>query len=451
MFSSPAEAAPPAGVGGRSHWNPLDWEAADRCLLVAALVLTLLVWFVAVLIYALAHPEQASYLDFRFLADLLLPSIERLVLPAWVAIAVWAALARRRKGPHRALVEVVVGGYVLTTYPVSVSFGLLSNAFASYVVLGGVVVTLALFGERPAVRWFGLFIVGLVAWVAASQLGRVPYAPALRGSPFVDGRLASSWLVGVGGGLAAMLVAAIGVISLLLWRWREQDQRLAEGAEQLTRANETISRYVASQIAERILAGETDFVERHERRRLTLFFSGLREFASLADRMEPEDLSELLNEYLSEMAAVADEHGGTIDKFVSDQMMVFFGAPDDTDDREGARRAVRMALAMQARMAELREKWEPLGFEASLELCVGINSGRASIGNFGAPGRLAYTAIGRQVNLAARLQTSCPPGRIRLSHATWLLVRDDFQSLACGEIDVKGFDRPVRVYEVAPP
>ena len=120
-----------------------------------------------------------------------------------------------------------------------------------------------------------------------------------------------------------------------------------------------------------------------------------------------------------------------------------------TNDRDHAVRAVQMAVEMQNRMQTLRQKWLRDGFEQPFEIRIGINTGQASIGNFGSKGRMDYTAIGRQVNLAARLQAYCRPGKILISHSTWVLVQEHVSCTPQGEIQVKGFQNPVKVYEVA--
>ena len=107
-----------------------------------------------------------------------------------------------------------------------------------------------------------------------------------------------------------------------------------------------------------------------------------------------------------------------------------------------------MALEMQARLASLQQTWLARGIEKPFRVRMGINTGQASIGNFGSQTRLEYTAIGRQVNLAARLQAQCEPGRVLLSHATWVFVRDEIPCVPKGEISLKGFREPVKAYEV---
>jgi len=218
---------------------------------------------------------------------------------------------------------------------------------------------------------------------------------------------------------------------------------------ELTRANELIRRYVPTQLADQILGGSYTEAAHPERKKLTIFFSDIKGFTETADQLEAEELSRVLNEYLSEMSAIALQHGGTVDKFVGDALMVLFGAPNATSDKDHASRAVCMARQMQKRMDQLREKWFHEGIQAPFQVRMGINTGLASVGNFGSQERMDYTAIGNQVNLAARLQSHAEPGRILVSHSTWALVKDEFSASPKGEIQVKGIHYPVKVYELA--
>jgi len=293
-------------------------------------------------------------------------------------------------------------------------------------------------------------LIVIVATTLAERFGVIAYAPMYADWPQIDGRLTDAWVISSTTWPAAFSLVAFTVFALILTRARRQAEQLAQMTEQATRANELISRYVAAQVAERILAGDSEEIERHERRKLTVFFSDIRGFTTISERLEPEDLSQILNDYLSEMSHIVDKYGGTIDKFVGDAIMVFFGAPAATDDRDHALRAVRMAIEMQERMETLPERWRSHAIGEAFEVRIGINTGQASIGNFGSEGRMDYTAIGRHVNLAARLEASCEPGRILISQPTWLLVQDEISCTPKGEIRVKGVRDPVTVYEVAP-
>jgi class 3 adenylate cyclase len=318
-----------------------------------------------------------------------------------------------------------------------------------------VVLLLTLFVDSRAGLAAFVFAAGLIGAAVGLELsGHLAHAPALKARS-LDALLTPAWVSLVS---AIVLLASSAVLILLQLadsarlaqqgRLQEARDELATANERLERSTGLIRRYVPTQLAERILAGEHTEGARPERRKLTLFFSDVVEFTAASDRMDPEDLSALLNEYLSEMAAVADSAGATVNQFVGDGIMIFFGAPEATSDRDHALRAVRMALAMQRRMAELRERWFEEGVETPFRIRIGINTGVASVGDFGSEGRTTYSAIGKQTNLAARIQDHCEPGKVLISHTTFGLVKDDIPCEPRGEIEVKGLHYPVRVYEV---
>lgn len=216
------------------------------------------------------------------------------------------------------------------------------------------------------------------------------------------------------------------------------------------KAHKFLSRYVPSQLVKKILAGEVEPVRDHNRRKLTLFFSDIKDFTRTTDAMEPEDMGRLLNEYFSGMNDIIQKYEGTLANITGDALFVFFGAPDRTDDRDQALRCVHMALDMQHKMVLLRQKWFHEGIEYPLQIRCGINTGMATVGSFGSSQRSEYSAMGMQVNLASRLETACTPGKILISHTTWALVNHEIRCRPMGMISVKGFSRPIRVYEVNP-
>jgi class 3 adenylate cyclase len=242
-----------------------------------------------------------------------------------------------------------------------------------------------------------------------------------------------------------LIAVLVGLIS--------QQMQLTEAAlkranAQLEDAQETLSRYVAPQLARKIRGGAADEVWNHQRRKLTLFFSDIKDFTVVTDSMEPEDLAKLLNEYIDEMIRIATTYNGTVAQISGDGLFIFFGAPEFVDDREHALRAVRMAVEMQRRMRELQRRWYESGIEHPFKIRCGINTGIATVGGFGSAGRREYTAIGMQTNLAARLEAACEPGQILLGHATWALVKEEVPCKERGQLEVKGFHQPVRTWQV---
>ena len=164
--------------------------------------------------------------------------------------------------------------------------------------------------------------------------------------------------------------------------------------------------------------------------------------------LESEELTSLLNQYLREMSTIALEYGATIDKFIGDAIMLFFGDPETKGPKEDAIACVKMAIAMQQRMRDLQAEWRERGQEHVFQLRIGINTGFCTVGNFGSDDRVDYTIIGNEVNLAARLQSHADLGGILLAHETYSLVKDEVLAEETGTITVKGFPRPVRTYRV---
>jgi len=209
-----------------------------------------------------------------------------------------------------------------------------------------------------------------------------------------------------------------------------------------------LSKYLSPQVYESIFSGGRDVKLSTERKKLTVFFSDIKDFTQTTDDLQPEDLTYLLNKYFTEMSKIALEHGATIDKFIGDAMLMFFGDPESRGIKEDARACVRMAIAMQRKMAELREIWHDKGYEHPFQMRVGINTGFCNVGNFGSDDRMDYTIIGGDVNLAARLEGQADPSGILMSYETYALVKDIVRAEPREPIKVKGIRKEVKPYAV---
>src|SRR5580704_14718671 len=245
-----------------------------------------------------------------------------------------------------------------------------------------------------------------------------------------------------------VLVAAVGFIFIALQR-RQAAVIQAMNAE-LETANEflasmsmKISRYLSPQIYKSIFSGQKDVTIHTERKRLTIFFSDIKDFTATTERLQPEQITQLLNEYFTEMSKIALAHGGTIDKGVGDAMLIFFGDPETKGDAEDAKACLRMAIEMQDRIAGLNAKWRNAGIEQPFRVRMGINTGYCNVGNFGSDDRMDYTIIGAEANLAARLQSVAQPGHIVVSYETYALVRDMVIAEGLPPITMKGISREV--------
>ena len=212
-----------------------------------------------------------------------------------------------------------------------------------------------------------------------------------------------------------------------------------------------LARYLPRQVYQSIFEGRQDARIGCSRKKLTIFFSDIVGFVNETEGIEPEDFTFILNGYLNRMAQVVSKHGGTLDKFIGDAVLVFFGDPESSGVAEDAAACVWMALEMKEAIVELNREWLAKGIRQGFEVRMGISTGFATVGNFGSDERMDYTIIGKQVNLANRLQAAAQAGEILIGQETWLLVRDVFRCVAKKPVQAKGFERPIQTYAVMGP
>ena len=271
------------------------------------------------------------------------------------------------------------------------------------------------------------------------------------------GALLTYWLlpISVSPGLQAQLLILLlvaGYCLLLANMARNTHSMLAEQNDSVLRQNEwltlrtfRLSKYLSPPLHKAILTGKDVRAETQEKA-LTIFFSDMEGFTQLAEKLDPEQLTSLLNSYLTVMSEIAFRFGGTVDKVIGDSIMVFFGDPESRGVRSDAVRCVSMAIAMRKAMQELQLRWQAEGIEHPVGLRMGINSGVCKVGNFGTENRLDYTLLGRAVNLASRLESSADSNEILLSEDTYGLIGDSIHCIDKGQISIKGFAEPVKVY-----
>jgi adenylate cyclase len=209
-----------------------------------------------------------------------------------------------------------------------------------------------------------------------------------------------------------------------------------------------LSRYLPPTVWQAINRGDDKNLQA-ERKRISIFFSDIKDFSQLSEEIEAEALTEILNHYLTEMSKIVAHYGGTIDKFMGDGMMVLFGDSNSKGVKDDATRCAAMAIAMKKRIKSMQVEWFNQGIKKPLQVRMGINTGYCTVGTFGTSNHLDYTVLGTQVNLASRLESAAEPDEILISHETWSLVKDTVMCRDKGEIHVKGFSLPVKVYQVA--
>jgi adenylate cyclase len=211
------------------------------------------------------------------------------------------------------------------------------------------------------------------------------------------------------------------------------------------RVQRFLSSYVSKNVAKRLLESGEDISFKGERAQITTVFSDIRGFTSLSERLSPDDVVRTLNDYFGEMTEVIFHNDGTLDKFMGDAIMVFFGHPDPQPDH--ALRALRTAVQMQEKMKLLQERWTIEGREA-IGIGIGVNTGAAVVGNIGTDYKTEYTAIGDHVNVAFRIQGLAEVGEILITEDTYRLVRDQVEVKSREPVAVKGKSEPLRIYQV---
>ncbi len=229
---------------------------------------------------------------------------------------------------------------------------------------------------------------------------------------------------------------------------KQREQDLTEKSNTLAALSSKLAKYLAPQVYDSIFTGQQDVKIVSKRKKLTVCFSDLVGFTEITDKMELEDLTQLLNHYLTEMSKIALQYGATIDKYVGDAIVMFFGDPATLGVKEDALACVQMAIAMQRRVGELAHEWSNSGIDTPLQCRIGIHTGYCTVGNFGSDDRMDYTMVGGTVNLASRLEHEAPPGGVLISFETYALVKDNVRCEERGHVQVKGIAKPVATYGV---
>jgi len=234
---------------------------------------------------------------------------------------------------------------------------------------------------------------------------------------------------------------------LLVTAFADQATIAIENASQMQtiqRQKAELSRFLSPQVAALVSTAAGEELLAGHRRQITAVFCDLRGFTAFAETADPEELLGVLRTYHETMGGLIVEHGGTLEHFAGDGMMVFFNDPVVQPDH--AEHAVRMAVAMRERFDELTRGWHRLGYE--LGFGIGIAVGYATLGRIGFEGRYDYGAIGNVVILASRLSAEARPGQILLNQRAYAAVEEFVDTEEIGELDLKGFSRRIHAVNV---
>ena len=217
------------------------------------------------------------------------------------------------------------------------------------------------------------------------------------------------------------------------------------------RVSRTMERYLDRDVLDKILLGGGQLDITAKRMELTVVFVDIQGFSTVSETMPVEYVHRFLNNFFQRMTRIVFDHHGTVDKFLGDGLLAFFGDPIPLENH--AESAVRAALDMQREMAELNAEWSAAGIsetKGGLRIRIGIKTGLVIVGNLGSPRRVEYTVVGSTVNIASRLQSIAPPGGIILCARTRAMIRGKIDCEGPDVVRVKGIDRDIEVYRIYP-
>lgn len=371
------------------------------------------------------------------------------MVPAWEVLEATAATAA-------AVAEKVQGRIVLIGTSASGLLDLRStplHAFEPGVLIHAQALEQMILGDflrRPAwavgVELVALVALGAVVLLLLPRIGPLWSASMMLGA--VGLGVAVSWLAYARGNLLfdpvypgiAVLIVYFAMTAVLFFR-TEQQRRYVRQA---------FSRYLAPALVDRLADSPEQLVLGGEIRELTLMFSDIRGFTTISERMDPQELTRFINEFLTPMSGIILDEGGTIDKYIGDCIMAFWNAPLSVDGHP--RRSCRAALAMRAQLAELNEAWRAQSAQAGrafsdISIGIGVNTGSCCVGNMGSQQRLEYSVLGDTVNLASRLEgQSKAYGVDIVIGETTQAGAPDLAALELDLIRVKGKNQPVRIF-----
>ncbi len=229
---------------------------------------------------------------------------------------------------------------------------------------------------------------------------------------------------------------------------RKQKEIAEKAKHKISLLANQLSKFIPPQMHHAMMQGDFTANVITKRKKLTIFFSDIKDFTNTSESLKPKDLTAYLNEYFSKMTEIALSHGATIDKYIGDAIMLFFGDPISKGIKEDAKACLKMSLEMQKEMKNLQNKWKKKGFTKPFEIRIGINTGYCNVGNFGSEQRLTYTIIGDAVNIASRLESKGKAGNILISGDTYSYVKNNISVKEKNIVGMKGVTKNIKIYEV---
>ncbi len=421
--------------------NPLEWSIIDKVLLVLCIQIMFFgsLWlFISICIL---FPEIVPhYFSPSFTIDFF--RRELIILLLYGAYTLLSLMLRKRN-PNSIWIAyglaVIIAGHACLWMR---AIGYVTNPNTFLAILGQVLTGLLLFNIYYSLIIFSTYGLMLIVQISGELLGSFQYAPQLIQSPFSDGKIDSMWILlnmGVGITVVAIIFTLFGYV---MNRWKKRESQVVELSELLKKM---FGRYLSTEVMESLIENPSALELGGEKRNVAIMMTDLRGFTALSERLEPEQVVQMLNSYFEVMVDIIYKYEGTINEFIGDALLVIFGAPHEFHD--SSQRAIGCAIEMQNAMDEVNEINMSIGLP-ELEMGIGINEAEVIVGNIGSSKRSNYTAIGSGVNMASRIESCIVGGQILISESVMKTVGDQLRVDNHQEVFAKGAEHSINVYEV---
>ncbi len=421
--------------------NPLEWSYVDKALLFIGFALLMNIPFTAALHISSRVPGLTPEFFNRSLHLLGIHCQWGFVMLFAVLFVIGWKIRRTDPGNRWLVYGLAVVSAIHEAWFMG-AIGHSTNPATFLTLFVVALVGLMFFDLCFALIAIGVWVLVMGGTVAAEQAGLLPYASALVHSPHVGDRIDPWWMwlgFAVCGGITACMLFAFGYV---LSRWRRREAQVMEFSEFLKRM---FGRYLSTEVMKILLEDPSAMELGGERRGVTMMMTDLRGFTAQSERLEPEQVVQMLNTYFEVMVDVVTKYNGTINEIVGDALLVIFGAPQEMPHR--ARQAVACAIEMQNAVRQVNEENRKLGLP-ELEMGIGLNDDEVIVGNIGSSKRSKYTVVGSGVNMTSRIESYTVGGQIFVSDT----VRKEAGGVLRidGQMDVvpKGAETPMRIYEV---
>ena len=420
--------------------NPMEWRLADRCLFFFFIYFLFAGGFTLVLgLMKLYPPDRFPYINWNEMDHLyVIYNLFIIIAVFLVIIGFWL----RNQNVERAFF-----GHI------TIQFSAIFMAFTSYglgpathpgpmllaMALGAF--TLIIFGLKFTIPWMITFILLFFFSVITTWLDLIPYSYGTY-PPFVSGKIDGFHLLGTSIFMAIIFLLMLSTIAYIFVLWRDRENKVTEMSGLLKKM---FGRYLSPEVMNSIIDNPSTLELGGERRKVTIMMTDLRGFTALSERLEPEQVVQMLNGYFEIMMEVVLRYNGNINEIIGDALLIIFGAPKEMPDR--AQRGIACAIEMQNAMAKVNEKNRAQGLP-ELEMGIGINETEVIIGNIGSSIRSKYAVVGSGVNMTSRIESYTVGGQILISESVYQEASEVLRIDAQRDVLPKGSETTIKIYEV---